>query len=44
MKTALYAADTTSLRATKAEMQDPQMRPDRLLTDLSQLREVLGLK
>lgn len=43
MKTALYAADMTSLRATKAEMQDPAIRPDRLLTDLSQIREVLAL-
>ena len=43
MRTALYAADKTSLRASKAEIQDPQMRPDRLLTDLAQIADVLAI-
>jgi len=42
MRTALLAADRTSLAATKEELADPQVRPDRLLTSLAQLREVLG--
>jgi FMN phosphatase YigB (HAD superfamily) len=41
MRTALYAADRIALRATKEEIADPLFRPDRLLTDLSQLRDVL---
>lgn len=42
MKTALYAGDKLSLRATKEEMKDPALRPDRLLTDLAQIREILS--
>ncbi|MEX0704556.1 MAG: HAD family hydrolase [Planctomycetales bacterium] len=43
MRTALYAGDGTSLRATKADVRDPRLQPDRLLTDLSQIREILDL-
>ncbi len=43
MRTALYAADKTSLRATKEEMKNPEMRPDRLLTDLAQIRDILAI-
>jgi FMN phosphatase YigB (HAD superfamily) len=43
MRTALYAADKTSLRATKEEMKNPKMKPDRLLNDLVQIRDVLGI-
>jgi len=44
MRTALYAADKTSRRATKDDMKNQETRPDRLLTDLAQLREVLSLE
>jgi len=43
MRTALYAADETALRVTKEEIADPQFRPDRLLTDLAQIRDVLNI-
>jgi FMN phosphatase YigB (HAD superfamily) len=42
MRTALFAADRTSLAATREELSDPQVRPDRLLTSLAQLREIVG--
>jgi len=41
MKTALYAGDKRSLQATQQDMKDPAIRPDRLITDLIQLREIL---
>jgi hypothetical protein len=41
MKTALYAGDKSSLQATQEDMKDPAIRPDRLITDLIQLREIL---
>ena len=40
MRTALLAADQTSLVASKEDVADPELRPDRLLTCLDQLREV----
>jgi FMN phosphatase YigB (HAD superfamily) len=43
MRTALYAADKISLRASKADMQNPELRPDRLLTDLAQIRDILEI-
>ncbi|HEX6984381.1 MAG TPA: HAD family hydrolase [Planctomycetaceae bacterium] len=43
MRTALYAGDAASLEATKDEVRDPRLAPDRLLTDLAQLREVVGV-
>jgi FMN phosphatase YigB (HAD superfamily) len=42
-RTALYAGDKGSLQATAAEVRDPELRPDRLLTDLEQIREILAL-
>jgi len=44
MRTALYAADKTSLRATRQEIRDPGLRPDRLLTDLAQIGNVLRIR
>ena len=43
MKTALYAGDKSSLEATKQELKDPHIKPDRLLTDLRQIRQVLQI-
>ncbi|MFQ5732725.1 MAG: HAD hydrolase-like protein [Planctomycetaceae bacterium] len=43
MRTALYAADKTALRASRSEINDPELRPDRLLTDLAQIRDVLAI-
>lgn len=43
MRTALYAADQTSLRAEKADIKNPDTKPDRLLTDLIQIRDILEL-
>jgi FMN phosphatase YigB (HAD superfamily) len=42
MRTALFAADRTSLVATREELSDPEKRPDRLLTSLTQLRQIVG--
>lgn len=41
MQTALYAGDKLSLQATKEEIGNPKLRPDRLLTDLNQIGELL---
>ena len=43
MRTALYAGDQTSLQATKADMKNSNLKPDRLLTDLTQIRDVLSV-
>jgi FMN phosphatase YigB (HAD superfamily) len=43
ISTALYAGDKLSLRATKEEIANPKLRPDRLLTDLGQIGELLQL-
>lgn len=40
--TALYAGDKNSLQASAAEMQDANVRPDRILTNLGQIRQILG--
>jgi FMN phosphatase YigB (HAD superfamily) len=42
MRTALLATDKTALSATREELTVPEMRPDRLLTSLAQLREIVG--
>ena len=42
MRTALLAADQTSLVASKEELANPELRPDRLLTSLTQIRDVVG--
>jgi FMN phosphatase YigB (HAD superfamily) len=41
MKTVLYAGDMTSLQATGADLKNPETRPDRLITELPQLRNIL---
>lgn len=43
MRTALYAGDKLSLKATSAEVKDPEMKPDRLLTDLIQICDILEI-
>jgi FMN phosphatase YigB (HAD superfamily) len=42
MRTALLAVDRTSLAATREELSDPEKRPDRLLTSLTQLRQIVA--
>ena len=42
MKTALYAGDKGSLEASAPQLNDPHMRPDVLLTELSQIADVVG--
>ena len=44
MRTALYAADKVSMQATKEEIRDPKFQPDRLMTDLLQIREILSIE
>jgi putative hydrolase of the HAD superfamily len=43
MRTALFAGDKASLRATPEQIKDQATRPDILLTDLPQIAKVLGL-
>ncbi|MCY2962712.1 MAG: HAD family hydrolase [Planctomycetota bacterium] len=43
MRTALYAGDKNSLRATGTQVRDPELKPDRILTDLAQIRQIAGL-
>jgi len=43
MRTALFAGDRASLVATGDQLKDPRYRPDALLTDLSQVAQVVGL-
>ena len=43
MKTALYAGDSSSFEASQEDIQDPDLRPDRLLTELTQVLTVLGI-
>jgi hypothetical protein len=42
MRTALFAGDRASLQATPEQIKDPASRPDVLVTELSQLTEVVG--
>jgi hypothetical protein len=42
MKTGLFAGDRNSLSATPEQLKDPQYRPDVLLTELSQVVQVIG--
>ena len=42
MRTALLAVDQTSFSATREELADPELRPERLLTSLLQVRDVAG--
>jgi hypothetical protein len=43
MRTALFAGDKESLQATKEQLKDPATRPDVLLTELSQIAEIVGV-
>ncbi|MGL6072549.1 MAG: HAD family hydrolase [Fimbriiglobus sp.] len=43
MRTALFAGDKASLQATGDQLKDPATRPDVLLTELSQIANVLGM-
>jgi hypothetical protein len=42
MRTALLAVDQTSLVASREELANPELRPERLLTSLTQIRDVVG--
>ncbi|MCA9041129.1 MAG: HAD family hydrolase [Planctomycetaceae bacterium] len=42
-RTILYAGDAVSLRATNDGLRDPQSKPDCLITELNQLKQVLNL-
>lgn len=42
MKTALFAGDKASLQVTSEQLRDPNSRPDVMLTELSQIAEVVG--
>jgi FMN phosphatase YigB (HAD superfamily) len=42
MRTALLAVDQTSLVATREELANPELRPERLLTNLAQIRDIVG--
>ena len=41
-RTVLYAGDKTTLKATGPEIRHSELRPKRLLTDLSQIRDLIG--
>ena len=43
MRTALYAAEKLGLQASSEEMKDIATKPDRLITNLDQVREILGV-
>jgi len=43
VRTALYAADTVCCQVTPAQLRDPETKPDRLLTDLRQIRQILDI-
>ena len=40
-RSVLYAGDITSLQATLADLKNPELRPDRLITEIPQLRTIL---
>lgn len=42
LKTALLAAEKTGLEAASKFIKDPQTRPDRLLTEMSQITAIIG--
>ena len=43
MKTALLVEEKSGLEVSSDVLKDPTTRPDRLLTELAQLRGVLGV-
>ncbi|HUQ69250.1 MAG TPA: HAD family hydrolase, partial [Planctomycetaceae bacterium] len=42
-RTVLFAGDKLSLRATLSDLRDPAVKPDRLITEIAQVREILSL-
>jgi FMN phosphatase YigB (HAD superfamily) len=42
-RTVLYAGDKVSLRASLADLRDPAVKPDRMITELIQVRDILSL-
>jgi FMN phosphatase YigB (HAD superfamily) len=42
MRTALLAVDQTSLVAAREDLANPDLRPERLLTNLAQIRDIVG--
>ena len=42
MKTALFAGDRASLQATPEQLNEPASRPKVLLTELSQIAQMIG--
>lgn len=42
-RTALYVGDHTSCRVTLDQLQDPDLKPDRMITELSQVLHIVGL-
>lgn len=42
LKTALYAGDRNSLQATGPQVRDPELKPDRILTELGQIRQIVS--
>ena len=40
--TGLFAGDKVSLQATSEQMKEPAARPDVLLTELTQIADVIG--
>lgn len=43
IRTALYAADELGLRLQKEDLKNPEIKPDRLLTELVQVRDLLQI-
>jgi len=42
-RTVLYAGDKVSLRAASADLKDPAVKPDRMITELKQIRQIISL-
>jgi hypothetical protein len=43
MRTALYAAEKLGLQVSGEELKDPATKPDRLISKLTQVRDILGI-
>lgn len=43
LRTALYTGDKLGVQATAADLKNPDLRPDRILTELGQVRQILGV-
>lgn len=43
VRTALYAADAVCCQVQPDELRNPELKPDRLLTDIRQIREILDV-